>query len=148
MNKQNPFSVYDFLGYLIPGLFFYIIGVELQQNSFYILDFVGFTNKLITTSTDIKWDQVIFIIVICYIIGHILSFISSITIEKYSVWTVGYPSQYLLNFKRNTGIYKFEKNKPTRYILRTLTVLFLWPIFLYDGIIGIFLKAGTCIQNH
>lgn len=31
-----------------------------------------------------------------YSAGHCLSFISSIFIEKFTIWTIGYPSKYLL----------------------------------------------------
>jgi len=43
-----------------------------------------------------KIDQYFIITILAYVIGHILSFISSITIESFAIWTLGYPSRYLL----------------------------------------------------
>lgn len=56
-----------------------------------------------------------------YVIGHLLSFISSIIIEKFSVWTIGYPSKYLLGFSPK-GYFSINK------FIRVLVGILLLPI--------------------
>ena len=87
--NQNPFSLYDFLGYLIPGIFcllggIYIYSPDLLWMNIIINDGYNLVMYIVT-------------VIICYCLGHILSYLSSITVEKYSIWTLGYPSRYLLN---------------------------------------------------
>lgn len=91
ISEQGLFSFHDFCGYLFPGMFcalsFYFIfntPCSLEDQSFHILA---------------DCQKSIIAIVICYLLGHLLSFLSSITIEKYSIWTLGYPSSYLFNKK-------------------------------------------------
>lgn len=91
MEYKNPFSLYDFLGYFIPGaLFFY--GITLFNPT--IIDEL------------LNWDvihrlglfnQSIAFVVVSYMAGHAVNYISSVTIERYSIWAVKYPSHYLLN---------------------------------------------------
>ena len=103
--KQNPFSLYDFLGYLIPGIFcslgllYIFLPVEIG-------DFL-FSDK------DLNISVYLLFVICCYVFGHAISYILSVTVEKYSIWTLGYPSRYLLNY----GIpgfwrYFWKKAKP------------------------------------
>lgn len=107
MELQNPFSIYDFLGYMIPGLYL-ILGITYIENFPNNFDIHLLLN--LNTYTD-----VLLVVVMSYIVGHISSFISSISIEKYSVWTIGYPSKYLLNKERNgyfaSTVTKYKKEK-------------------------------------
>ena len=73
MKEQNPFSLYDFFGYLIPGSLCLVIiyFIEQLQNGFdpkCILLNMTFTPSLV---------QSIILIIISYFIGHILNFLSS-----------------------------------------------------------------------
>ena len=91
--KQNPFSLYDFLGYFIPGaLVLYLIMIieHLKKvNSFDITDiFECVSNPSV--------NQALLFIILSYVAGHFLSYISSITIEQYANWKYDYPSKYLL----------------------------------------------------
>lgn len=87
--NQNPFSLYDFLGYLVPGIccvsgLMYVFTPEILRNII-----IGENLNIVTYFLSI---------IVCYISGHMLSYLSSITIEKYSIWTLGYPSRYLLKY--------------------------------------------------
>jgi hypothetical protein len=90
--KQNPFSVYDFLGYLIPGACFLYITVWLWPA-------LGLELKYLP-----PWDENLFghpdiyipFIIAAYIVGHAISFLSSLFVERYAIWVFGYPSQFLL----------------------------------------------------
>lgn len=96
INKM--FSIYDFLGYLVPGIFlvtntYWIIKLEDKNYQFEeIKTLFGKINR-------IEIEKVFVLIVVMYILGHIISYISSITIERYSIWSLGYPSRYLLGFR-------------------------------------------------
>lgn len=96
MNTKSPFSLYDFLGYMVPGivilylfqLFQSISGIDIpsdtlkKASSIYLLG---------------DADQYIKFISMAYIIGHVVNYLSSITIEKFSIWMFGYPAYFLLN---------------------------------------------------
>ncbi|PAU95214.1 hypothetical protein CK503_03170 [Aliifodinibius salipaludis] len=133
---QNPFSLYDFLGYLIPGatgiyIFLFMIAPEKTTWSgffdYYSLDRTAVYIPLIISS---------------YIMGHIISFLSSVTVEKYSVWSLGYPSKYLLGIdtKGYWGSIKKESKsefeKVIRSIFRVAMGVFLAPIAVFDSLLG------------
>lgn len=133
---QNPFSLYDFLGYLIPGATMLygvlILGVE---------DFKEIGNILYEYNLD-GYEDIFLIIVASYITGHIVNFLSSIIIEKYSIWTLGYPSKYLLRTPSKgyfeSAFYKGVSSNEysVRMIARTVLSLIMLPITLLDQIFG------------
>ena len=94
MLKQNPFSLYDFLGYFTPGailLYGCILTLGHTQPDGSVINYVNQYQGLDKTQF-----YTLFIL-IAYISGHFLNFLSSITIECYSNWAFGYPSKYLLD---------------------------------------------------
>lgn len=103
MNK-NPFSIYDFMGYLFPGMMCYFIiayyfKIDFDMSRFsYINEINTFVKNF---QTDFRFEKSVLIIVITYILGHIVSYLSSVTIELFAQKTFGYPSEYLL--KRGHG---------------------------------------------
>ncbi|WP_318432685.1 hypothetical protein [Photobacterium leiognathi] len=97
--KQNPFSFYDFLGYLIPGgVFTCVISI------FYIPDFWGivgdFSPKL-KGSIFAGSSILVALIIVFYIVGHLISLLSSSFVEKYLTDMYSWPSQYLF-IKKST----------------------------------------------
>lgn len=129
MNSLNNymFSFYDFLGYLIPGSFL-VIMIRL------ISEFKLVDNEWSYKIDIIKNENIFTIIVLMYILGHILSFLSAITVERYSIWTLGYPSTYLLNYEKG-GYYKSIKtHNNTRVFMRTFVWIILFPITIFDTI--------------
>lgn len=136
--KQNPFSLYDFFGYLIPGITF-IYGIIFTTYSNYDLHIFY---SLITR------DENIFIsipfIVISYIAGHLLSFVSSLTIEKYALWRYGYPSKFLLD-ENDPPIppkYFTEKKFSINTLLKIVLPFILLPILVLDHISRKLLKRN------
>ncbi len=134
--KQNPFSFYDFLGYLIPGaVFLYglllIVG-HLSSNE----TAIGFVTSRLSFD---KAEIYIPFTLLAYITGHFISFLSSITIERYSIWAHGYPSKYLLGIPSKGYLY-VEESKPIRLTMRFLVFLALAPISVLDWVLG--KKAG------
>ena len=100
MNK-NPFSIYDFLGYLFPGLVVLLTVVYVYYSEcdsinclFSVRNFEKvFTEELLFA----KWQSTAILIVLSYIAGHIIAYLSSVIVEKFSVTLFKYPSIFLLH---------------------------------------------------
>ena len=127
MIKQNPFSIYDFLGYLIPGalliyLYIFIEYLETLNDKFDLSSFL----KL---NSEFQIEKVLFFVILSYSLGHLLNFTSSITIEKYANWKYDYPSKYLLGFDKK-GVIK------TLNIKRFILAIILFPVTVLDLILG------------
>lgn len=124
--KQNPFSLYDFLGYFTPGAIFLYGCMAIfahTQPNINVLDFITFDRA----------EIYIPFVLLSYTAGHLLSFISSIFVEKYSEWTIGYPSKYLLGFKAD-GYFSVNK------FIRFLVALLLAPISIFEWLLNATIK--------
>lgn len=168
---KNPFSLYDFLGYLIPGIFFLYIAfafINIPDNQ--TIDnpnFKYYFDYFIFPSLEFSWTSGIIVLIISYIIGLFLAFISSITIEIFTNIIYDYPSKYLLsppneklgfNCKVLVDLYK-EKNSFKRGEIKDinwnkykslkrldifgLLSLFLLPITICEFLFGKMLKINT-----
>ncbi|MFZ2538987.1 MAG: hypothetical protein WAX04_08800 [Oscillospiraceae bacterium] len=125
--KQNPFSLYDFLGYFTPGAIFIYSFMALLAHA-------GELNGDIIEALSFEKRQLYVPFVLAsYTTGHLLSFISSVFIEKYTVWTIGYPSKYLLGFKP-------DKYFSINCFVRLIVGLLLTPISLTEFILNLTLK--------
>lgn len=131
MLKQNPFSLYDFLGYFIPGSFTLLLIGLLNCKNFSILNLEKLDNHFFP---DANSAEVLFFILSSYILGHLLSFASSYTIEKYANWKYGYPSKYLLKLTTtHTYFYKADsKIKLIANLWRVVLAIFILPTYLMD----------------
>lgn len=154
--KQNPFSLYDFLGYLIPGstLIFLILIIEKLSNR--VTDFN--LNDVFSLASEYRLEEAFFFIIISYTLGHLISFISSITIEKYGNWKYGYPSKIVLGYiKKSFWVMEFEPKEVNDYlniyditynrcdrrrknIGRFILILCIFPIQIMDAIFGQWLQ--------
>jgi hypothetical protein len=133
MIKQNPFSLYDFLGYFVPGailVYFYLLLDYLSElkTEFQLKDFLK-------SSGDLRLEQILFFIIISYALGHLINFLSSITIEKYSIWKYDYPSKFLLNLDKRP-----YWTKGIGILWRLLVPLMILPITFLDLILGDLLR--------
>jgi len=146
--KQNPFSLYDFLGYFTPG--------ALLIYGCLIIDEYLFCNTSLILNSDVyifsdKIEIYLLFILSSYVLGHMISFISSITIEKYAVWIHGHPSKCLLNIE-SKGYFHIEEKDYKGYILarkplRFLVLIILLPITFWDIILGKFLNFQDLYIN-
>lgn len=130
--KQNPFSLYDFLGYFTPGAMLLYAVLLLRSHA------LGSPRPLADVASQLSFDKAevyIPFVLVAYTLGHLLSFISSITVEKYSIWAHGYPSKYLLDVK-GEGYFSSSKNKVLRFVLRLFVALLLLPVSLLDWLLG------------
>lgn len=122
---QNPFSIYDFLGYLIPGLFF-------TYASIFVVN-MDMVNPLKIPTINFQMDQYFVIVILSYMAGHILSFLSSVTIEIFSIWTLGYPSRYLLKFPFPGFWHNILKDRSSLQILIIVVmIIFIFPVIITD----------------
>lgn len=134
---QNPFSIYDFLGYLIPGSFlcYGLVGFHMYFHGYVTLS--GMIMEFIKIS---NINLIVPFVLISYISGHVVSYLSSITIERYSVWTLGYPSEFLFKHVKSR-IFDLEEGECLRCLLRLLTLLLLLPITVPEIIFGKYLNG-------
>ncbi len=141
---KNPFSLYDFLGYFIPGSFaLYLIILAQNPNGF-----VSYfdLNCIQYLTNDISFIYIIFFIIVAYILGHTLSFISTLTVENFTIWLLGYPSKNLLGVKRGKYFSKKIENNRTlilqtilSYLFRSILLIILLPISIFVFSVGYFL---------
>lgn len=147
MNK-NPFSIYDFMGYLFPGMMCYIIiaycfrmGLNISE----ISNFENLRNIVKESQMEFNLEKSVIIIVIAYILGHIMSYLSSVTIELFTRKVFGYPSEYLLERGKGRNWWQmlkaffaseaYSSNKiwaiiktALRFIMKVFMALLLFPI--------------------
>lgn len=137
--KKNPFSIYDFMGYLFPGLtvlyilyYFYSCRWDLFQ----AIRVNVLCNTIDEIDNKFSFEKSVLIIIIAYIIGHLVSYVSSLTIEILSNRFFGYPSKYLLQKERpkyeqlwaNYFKVKVDSSwKPMKIIKST----FVWIVYLF-----------------
>jgi hypothetical protein len=123
--KQNPFSIYDFLGYFIPGATTILLLDKFPHHKF--LDVTNIT-------TPKSAEEYLPFILSAYLLGHIVGYLSSISIERYSNWRYGYPSKFLLGFPVPKYIPKSITKSETA--LRLTIGFFMLPIVALDITIG------------
>lgn len=145
MNK-NPFSIYDFLGYLFPGAFALIVVkfLDYTDNPFCPYCFLESIRDL-AQSND-KLTDTVFFILLSYILGHAIAFASTLTVEQFANWRYGYPSSFILGistqyFKKpiypaNTSLWGKAKVFVLYYLARLLVAFSVWPISLFSILIG------------
>lgn len=139
MQLKDPFSIYDFLGYLFPGLLFCI----LIKIGYYIEPPVHASTFFYEASTvAFSWKEVIPFIVIAYVAGHFVSYFSSLTVEPFLVWSYGYPSDFLLDksYKRNYFSKNDQVGKGLSRLWKIVVALILLPIVLSSLIFGRLLR--------
>lgn len=94
--NKNPFSTFDFLGYLFPGALMLILAYALT-GGFKHPDItqVEAYSQLYRLSEGNTFIGAVLFVVFAYITGHIVSYLSSVTIELFYTWCYGYPTDYL-----------------------------------------------------
>ena len=129
--KQHPFSLYDFIGYFIPGaILLYMIFIISALKSLEPFSICGLIEVLPT----IKVEGVLLGLILSYALGHLLSFVSSITVEKYAVWRYGFPSRYLL--KMRVPRYRDHFKTIKGCFWGVVTYLLLLPTTFLDFVLG------------
>lgn len=124
-----PFNLYDFFGYIIPGIYFSSI-LSIYFYTFYHQEFLSFLEKLSRAYHLLPFVSsfvfTIAYIVMVYVLGHFVATVSHIVIDKILVsGTTGYPVLKLL---------KITQNKEHRYLYqmtyKILFILFMVMLFI------------------
>lgn len=104
--EKNPFSIHDFLGYVLPGgvalLLAYMVYRNPNNNYMISQDFIDAIKNTISglKIKDVSTIQLsVAVIIISYIVGHLVAYLSSITVERMAIWHYNYPSVFLLSDK-------------------------------------------------
>ncbi len=132
--KQNPFSLYDFLGYFVPGAFLLyalLLSWSHVHSSNSALNLESIPKYLSFEKPEIYVP----FIILSYVVGHMLSFLSAITIEQYSIWRFDYPSKFLLGLPYR-GYYYAASNKKLHVVVRTLVWIIILPVSLLEFLCG------------
>jgi len=152
--EKNPFSLFDFLGYFIPGSFALFLVYFLQNQDG--LQFYFRRGNIETLKTDISIIYMTFFIILAYTLGHILSFLSTLTIENFTIWKFGYPSKNLLGIYSTNRYFQRKCRYPPAvdwiptilsFILRLLLGAFLAPISLSSISIGKMLDLNRSVYT-
>lgn len=132
---KNPFSFYDFLGYLFPGLICVLfLKVVFAVNGQINIDSLINQARAISFS----WNDTVLYTVLAYVVGHMVSYFSSLTVEPYLIWSYGYPSVFLLkeNYDKNFFEINFKVGKVGTYCWKGLVCLLIFPICLASLFFG------------
>lgn len=135
--EKGPFSLYDFMGYFIPGalaLYLIFIGVDVNFTDFSEKFFLKGQNKFI----EIPLYIIVFYIILAYCFGHFLSFFSTLTVEKYTRIFYGDPSKNLLSDHQRVRNKIVLQNVPVKIILKTIleniSLIFILPLVIFDSL--------------
>lgn len=91
---KNPFSIYDFLGYLFPGILFVLMLLEVFTDK----DILSIDSLLDSgQAVKLSLESYFLFVIISYVAGHIVAYVSSLLVEDFANRIFGYPSKYLLH---------------------------------------------------
>ncbi|MDO5430564.1 hypothetical protein D7V92_17935 [Parabacteroides sp. CH2-D42-20] len=136
---KNPFSFYDFLGYLFPGLLC-VMFVKVICSMDGAVTIPDFYSKGIEGS--IAWNDTIPYTVLAYVVGHFISYFSSLTVEPFLIWSYGYPSVFLLNDNYDKRFFAVNETlgKGWTIFWKILVCVFIFPIALASLFFGKWLR--------
>lgn len=141
--SKNPFSIYDFLGYLFPGiitlmLLIFIVSLSKEGKAAEIEDYFRINEfSRVLTQNDLKrWESTFVAIILSYIIGHIMAYLSSVSVEYFTNRVFTYPSHYLLFSERKASwrklMWRFWFSKDIwRIFYCTILLILLLPVIIF-----------------
>lgn len=155
--EKNPFSFYDFLGYLFPGLLALLIIIHIVYLKEWtsIIDYFSINDFIHTFKEKLHiewWKSTLILIVSSYICGHIIAYLSSTTVEYFANRTFNYPSYYLLHQEDNSW-FSYSKSFFMRgltvgnFIWRFITILALCPVAFFILLLGGFFHVNKFITR-
>lgn len=131
--KQNPFSLYDFLGYFVPGAIFIYLALIGHSNHYSNLEELQKFQKL---------ENILPFTLLAYLLGHIINYLSALTIEKHAIQMYGYPSKTII---KETEPERTTSKHDIFYTM--LTRIIIAPVAMIDLTIGRFLKIDRFIKR-
>lgn len=154
--RQNPFSLYDFLGYVFPGalalslIAFLISSPPITGIVGLAMSFGVFLREQGSNGTLSILEETVLLVIISYVLGHIVAYLSSLTIERFAIWVYNYPSSFLLkatppnhywDVKLSESDHELSRSmkswkKGVIYTWRVVIAFFLFPITICTLILG------------
>ena len=115
---KNPFSIHDFLGYVLPGGVALLLAYMVYKNpdnhymtSQAFIDAIKNTIKALNKGGITTIELSVAFIIVSYIAGHIVAYLSSITVERMAIWHYNYPSVFLLADERKPRFFSDIKEQ-------------------------------------
>jgi hypothetical protein len=145
--KPPSFSAYDFLGYIVPGLAMMLLADLSYQHH---LVKSGLTySSICARYGGFTWPSLIPLVLLAYFVGHLVSFISSASIEKHAVWTHGQPLNFIIYGHKSLYFDTGSSTSPkASKVLRFMMAIFLFPIALFEIPLGRWLGlSGNYIKQ-
>lgn len=132
--KQTQFTLSDFLGYVIPGasalvvmlLFYHYPSEDYSSVNSFLQVVKQYSYLMIEKSKTMGFILPSAFIILSYIVGHLLAFLSSITVERFTIWLYGYPSCFLFSKVGWSHIFFDVKKMCDRRSLH-----WRWKVFVY-----------------
>jgi hypothetical protein len=142
--KQNPFSFYDFLGYLVPGSLFVYLLISIASHSAIkdspLLKFINLS--------ELKGVELyIPLILLAYTSGHFINFLSAMTVEKHLNWMYGFPSKTLLGIYQD-GYFTSGEDSKKKNSVRAIIAILLLPISAVDFFVNNALGIKSLINKE
>lgn len=102
MEEKNPFSLFDFLGYFFPGAFALLIlwssYIVCMKDEVLPISYITESIAYCSNGKTLDIVKVAVPFILCaYILGHLISYLSAISVEFFTNKSFGYPSMYLLS---------------------------------------------------
>lgn len=148
MEVKNPFSLYDFLGYLFPGalalfIIYTICKVNMDPCITVPFDYVDrFVDFLRDEDKKVDLTKVLIpFLIVSYMFGHLFAYLSSLTIEYFTNRIFGYPSKYLLGINgAETPWKRYWKNDSSQIWIKRSILMIILIVLLPIAIIALFIK--------
>lgn len=161
--KKNPFSLYDFLGYVFPGMMSLVIihsvysMITAMGGNYEAITLHTVANHILSVKWEMGWENTIVFIILSYCAGHVIAYASSLTVEKVSIWLYGYPSAFIMGtpsffnrlrmggsyckdfFPRKKGFIVSWK-RVCEIVWKILTCLFMFPVSFCCFVLGYLLQ--------
>jgi hypothetical protein len=127
-----PFDLYDFFGYLFPGIYFAIsiVFIFLISNPSFSMD--EYWKVFAHGEFMMGFVSLLTLIVIVYLLGHFIATISHVVIDRAIVGgIIGYPILHLLRLKRPEREYS---ESTIKYLFILFNTSLLLPAFIYSHV--------------
>jgi hypothetical protein len=142
--KQNPFSFYDFLGYFVPGsLFVYLLISMFSHAAIKDSSLIKFVSV-----SDLKGVELYTpLILLAYISGHFINFLSAMTVEKHLNWMYGFPSKTLLGIYQDS-YFTSGNDSAKKNLIIAVVALVLLPISVVDFFVNYILGVKGLVNKE
>lgn len=139
--QKSPFKLYDFLGYAFPGALV-LLGIlvtwdlsSLQSND--VIQLRQIVESAIKIFKTADWCNMAIFVFFAYMIGHLVSYMSSMTVEKIAILLYGYPSEFLMGQADDPlQNYKNGKVGDKQSIAIFLVYIFMSPLIVCELVFG------------